>query len=165
MWGNTMIPMYRLWLHSFYRLHGTRCPQKAVKLNHSNAHSLSQERQVHVHVYLNTPEPVLNFMWKESCVVALSTVYLKNFHDSSDICPMGFIYSIEICEISHQTFGPSHRKCPMCPMILMNTVSTLYSIRSNLHILVTRDLWLFFFSENYWLKIFVYMCNTVKSLI
>ena len=23
----------------------------------------------------------------------------------------GFIYSIQICEISHQTFGPSHRKC------------------------------------------------------
>ena len=44
-----------------------------------------------------------------------------NFHDSSDICPMGFIYSIQICEISHQTFGPSHRKCPMCPMIFMNT--------------------------------------------
>ena len=35
-----------------------------------------------------------------------SSVYLKNFHDSSDICPMGFIYSIQICEISHQTFGP-----------------------------------------------------------
>ena len=48
-------------------------------------------------------------------------VYLKNFHDSSDICPMGFIYAIQICEISHQTFGPSHRKCPMCPMIFMNT--------------------------------------------
>ena len=51
------------------------------------------------------------------------TVYLKNFHDSSEICPMGFINSIEICEISHQTFGPSHRKCPICPMIFMNTGS------------------------------------------
>ena len=49
------------------------------------------------------------------------TVYLKNFHDSSDICPMGFIYSIQICDISHQTFEPSHRKCPMCLMIFMNT--------------------------------------------
>ena len=34
---------------------------------------------------------------------------------------MGFIYSIQICEISHQTFGPSHRKCPTCPVICMNT--------------------------------------------
>ena len=65
-----------------------------------------------------------------SCYQELSTnfkaqlgmaVYPKNFHDSSDICPMGFIYSIQICEISHRTFGPSHRKCPMCPMIFMNT--------------------------------------------
>ena len=30
-------------------------------------------------------------------------------------------YSIQICEISHQTFGPSHRKCPTCLMIFMNT--------------------------------------------
>ena len=48
-------------------------------------------------------------------------VHPKNFHDSSDICPMGFIYSIQICEIFHRTFGPSHQKCPMCPMIFMNT--------------------------------------------
>ena len=48
-------------------------------------------------------------------------VFMKNFHGSSDICPMGFIYSIQICEISHQTFGPSHRKCPTCPMIFVNT--------------------------------------------
>ena len=34
---------------------------------------------------------------------------------------MGFVYSIEICEISHQTFGPSHRKCPMCPTFLAYT--------------------------------------------
>ena len=32
-------------------------------------------------------------------------VLLKKFHGSSDICPMGFIYSIQNCEISHQTFG------------------------------------------------------------
>ena len=33
---------------------------------------------------------------------------LKNFHDSSDICPMGFAYSMQICEISHiSQFGPS----------------------------------------------------------
>ena len=31
----------------------------------------------------------------------LTHLYPKNFHDSSDICPMGFIYSIQICEISH----------------------------------------------------------------
>ena len=46
---------------------------------------------------------------------------LKNFHGPSDICPMGFIYSIQSCEISHQTFGPSHRKCPTYPMIFVNT--------------------------------------------
>ena len=55
----------------------------------------------------------------------ISPVFMKNFHGSSDICPMGFIYSIKICEISHQTFGPSHRKCPTCPMIFVNTVSRL----------------------------------------
>ena len=52
------------------------------------------------------------------------TVYPKNFHDSSDICPMGFMYSIQIREISHRTFGPSHRKCPTCPMIFVNTALT-----------------------------------------
>ena len=35
------------------------------------------------------------------------------------------IYSIQIYVISHQTFWPSHRKCPMCPMILMNIADTL----------------------------------------
>ena len=39
------------------------------------------------------------------------TVQPKNFHGSSAICPMDFIYSIQICEISHQKIGPSHRKC------------------------------------------------------
>ena len=34
---------------------------------------------------------------------------------------MGFIYSIQNCEISHQTFRPSHQKCPTCPMIFVNT--------------------------------------------
>ena len=34
---------------------------------------------------------------------------------------MGFIYSIQICEISHQTFGPSHRKCPTCPTFFAYT--------------------------------------------
>ena len=48
------------------------------------------------------------------------TVLPKNFHGSSDICPMGFIYPIQIFEISHQTFGPSHRKCQTCPMIFVN---------------------------------------------
>ena len=33
---------------------------------------------------------------------------------------MGSICSLQICEISHQTFGPSHQKCSMCPMILVN---------------------------------------------
>ena len=48
-------------------------------------------------------------------------VYPKNFHDSSDICPMGSMYSIQIREISHRKFGPSHRKCPTSPMIFVNT--------------------------------------------
>ena len=33
-----MIPMYRLWLHGLYGLHGTQMsadPKKVVKLNHS----------------------------------------------------------------------------------------------------------------------------------
>ena len=37
----------------------------------------------------------------------------ENIHGSSDICLMGLIYSIEICEIFHQTFGPSHLKWQM----------------------------------------------------
>ena len=53
----------------------------------------------------------------------MTPVYPKSFHDSSDICLMAFIDPIQICEISHQTFGPSHRKCPMGPMIFMNTVT------------------------------------------
>ena len=52
-------------------------------------------------------------------------MYLKNPHDSSDICHCFsdglYICSIQIYEISHQTCGPSNRKCPMCPMIFMNT--------------------------------------------
>ena len=36
---------------------------------------------------------------------------------------MGFIYSIQICEISHQIFVPNHRKCPTCPMIFVNTAA------------------------------------------
>ena len=56
------------------------------------------------------------------------SVFMKNFYGSSDICPMGFIYSIQICEISHQTFGPSHRKCPTCPMIFVNTVFIWWSV-------------------------------------
>ena len=31
------------------------------------------------------------------------------------------LYTIQICEISQQTFGPSHQKCPTCPMISVNT--------------------------------------------
>ena len=33
----------------------------------------------------------------------------------------GLMYSIKIRQISHRTFGPSHRKCPTCPMIFVNT--------------------------------------------
>ena len=32
-----------------------------------------------------------------------------------------YVYSIQICESSHRTFGPSHWKCAMRPMIFMNT--------------------------------------------
>ena len=45
MWGKIMIPMYRLLLHSLYRLYRPRCLlavlKKAVKLNHSLTHSLT----------------------------------------------------------------------------------------------------------------------------
>ena len=59
--------------------------------------------------------------YPSASMLAKGTVFTKNFHGSSDICRMGFIYSILICEISHQTSGPSHRKCPTCPMIFVNT--------------------------------------------
>ena len=43
-----------------------------------------------------------------------SSVWAKSFHCSSDICLMGFIiYFIQICELRHQTYGPSHWKCPI----------------------------------------------------
>ena len=62
-------------------------------------------------------------MWHTNFLcINVITVYPKNFHDSSDICPMGLMYSIKIRQISHRTFGPSHRKCPTCPMIFVNTV-------------------------------------------
>ena len=48
-------------------------------------------------------------------------MYPKNFHDSTDICLMGLVYTMQICEISDQTFGPSHRKCPMWLMNFMIT--------------------------------------------
>ena len=60
-------------------------------------------------------------LFREIVDPAKVAVYLKNFHDSSDICSMGFIYSIQICEISRETFGPSYWKYPMCPMIFMST--------------------------------------------
>ena len=34
----------------------------------------------------------------------------------------GFRYSIQNSQIPHQTFRPSHRKCPTCLMIFVNTV-------------------------------------------
>ena len=46
---------------------------------------------------------------------------LINFHGSSEICLMGFIYSIQNWEICHQTFWPSLGKCPTCRMIFVNT--------------------------------------------
>ena len=60
-------------------------------------------------------------------------MYPKNFHDSSDICPMGLMYSIKICQISHRTFGPSHRKCPTCPMIFVNTAIIKWGIKLFIH--------------------------------
>ena len=43
-----------------------------------------------------------------------TSVQPKNFHGSSHICWTDLICSIKICEISHQTFGPSHWEYPMC---------------------------------------------------
>ena len=43
---------------------------------------------------------------------------------------MGFIYSIPICAIFQQTFGPSHQKCPTCPMIFVNTVGAHWVLRN-----------------------------------
>ena len=67
--------------------------------------------------------PFLKDIFYIFLLTMLTSVYLKNFHDSSDICPMGFMYSIQIHEISHRTFGLSHWKCPTCPMIFVNTVT------------------------------------------
>ena len=39
------------------------------------------------------------------------------------------LYYIRICEIPHQTFGPSHRKCLMRPVIFMNTKTLRLSAR------------------------------------
>ena len=75
---------------------------------------------------LGFAENISEWNWTYGCTDA---VYLKNFHDSSDFCPMGFWYSIQICEISHQTFGPRHRNCPMCPMIFMNTADVVIARR------------------------------------
>ena len=65
-------------------------------------------------------------IWAQDAIFKMSrvspvSVWPKNLHGSSNICPKGFIYSIQNCEISHQTFGPSHQKCPTCPMIFVNT--------------------------------------------
>ena len=54
---------------------------------------------------------------------AAAAVLPKNFHGSSDNCLMGFIYSIEIYEICHRTFGSSQWKCPTCPTIFVNTAA------------------------------------------
>ena len=45
------------------------------------------------------------------------------------------LYSIQICEISHQTFGPSHRKCPM---IFVNTGLAVGSLARWLPLMVTH---------------------------
>ena len=60
----------------------------------------------------------LNYHLNQYCSVG------ENFHGSSDIWPMGFIYSIQICEISLQTFEPCHGKCLTFLMIIVNTVLT-----------------------------------------
>ena len=43
MWGMIMIPMYRLWLHGLYGLHGPRCPLSPQRLLNLITHSLSLE--------------------------------------------------------------------------------------------------------------------------
>ena len=82
--------------------------------------------------------PGLGFLWKKKNNFFQDTHSVaENFHGSSDICPMGFIYSIQLCEISHQTFWPSHRKCPTCPKIFVNTAprkkwkKTIYELFSH----------------------------------
>ena len=52
---------------------------------------------------------------------------------------MGFIYSIEIYEISHLSFGSSHQKCLTCATIFVNTAfiltQALVAIQQSLHLL------------------------------
>ena len=40
MWGNIMIPMYRLWLHGLYGLYGARCPLSPERPLNLITHSL-----------------------------------------------------------------------------------------------------------------------------
>ena len=65
----------------------------------------------------------------------------EKFHDSSDICPMGFVYSIQVCEISHPTFGPSEMSDVSddfhehCPRFIQKNTFTVKNMRNQIYIL------------------------------
>ena len=109
-----------IWQEAHSLLHGCEtkhsCVHGICQVNLSTMHMTSHS-QVNI-VVADGLVPI----WCPGHQSSLSQPVLpKIFHGSSDIYPMGFIYSVQNCEISHQTFGPSHRKCPTCPMIFVNT--------------------------------------------
>ena len=79
---------------------------------------------------------------------------------------MGFIYSIQICEISYQTFWPSHRKCPTCLMIFVNTGAICVIIPWVTHVTLS-DVFLYPFVGRCWNLLYLSRkwcdCHETKS--
>ena len=104
--------------------------------------------------YKNALSPLL-MHWRYSSL-ALNHWYISSVAEkcwwfirhSSD--GLYFICSIQICEICHQTFGPSHQKCPTCLMIFVNwTLISLFRYgRFQQRILNTSWLFIIIFSED-----------------
>ena len=57
-------------------------------------------------------------MYEDSVTEKLSW-FIRHMSDQTYV--RWALYSIPNCDISHQTFGPSHQKCLTCPMIFVNT--------------------------------------------
>ena len=85
MWGKIMIPMYRLWLHGLYGLHGPRCPLSPKMPLNLLTHSPGATRQYAV--TRDTDEPVLSHMQSPSYnelsgfrfIVNWSKIFLTNY--------------------------------------------------------------------------------------
>ena len=83
MWGKIMIPMYRLWLHGLYGLHGLRCPLSPKRLLNLITHSFPHSTAVLIH-YLNFVI-WLNRTWE----FLLITLYLNEYE-------CNYLYSIHV---------------------------------------------------------------------